>query len=434
MADTIFAQSTPLVRSAIAIFRISGPLSSDIGYTLTGKSLRPRCAEYVRISHPISGAIIDFCLALWFPGPNSFTGEDLLELQTHGGFAVCREVYSALAQFPGVRMAEPGEFTRRAFNNGKIDLSSTEALADLINADTQQQHRQAMHRMIGGFVDYFHEWRQEIVGARSLIEASIDFSDEPEVQINVEASVRASLTKLRESVSSVIARSKRYYSIREGFQVLIAGPPNAGKSTLMNALAQRRVSIVSDMPGTTRDLVEVKVEVEGYPITFIDSAGLRETADKVEQEGVRIALERARSSNLVLWLFGKKEERAAPELGSEVVAVASKRDIEPLSEGAINISSVTGQGIDELLRFIIGRARDVIGEGEGGAILYARQQAAALRFAEALERAIFSLESGSSELCAFELVSAGEFLQAVESDISHEELLDNIFSQFCLGK
>lgn len=434
MADTIFAQSTPSTRSAIAIFRVSGPLSAEVGRSFTGKVLRPRVAEYVRVKHPISGHVIDACLAVWFPGPNSFTGEDLLELQTHGGSALCREMLTALSHVPGLRMAEPGEFTRRSFDNGKIDLNSAEALADLINADTQQQHRQAIHRMVGGFVDFFDDWRQEIVHIRSLIEASIDFSDEPEVQVDIEASVRNSLSRLHGSVAAVIARSRRYYSIREGFHVLIAGPPNAGKSTLMNALAQRRVSIVSDVPGTTRDLIEVRVEIEGYPITFIDSAGVRNAGDEIEQEGVRLAFERAQTSNMVLWLCSGADLEAAPDFAAETVSVASKRDIAPAVEGAFNISSVNGQGIDELLKFIVDRARDALGEGEGGAVLYARQYDAAGRLAGSLERSIAVLESGSSELCAQELSFASECIQTVDSNISHEELLDNIFSRFCLGK
>jgi len=298
MTDTIFALSSGAGRAAIAVVRISGPAARSVWAAMLAIDILPRRARYGVVRDPNSGEALDRCLALFFAEPNTFTGEDLIEFHTHGSRAVIQGVLQALASFEGVRIAEPGEFTRRAFENGKLSLSSTEGLADLIEADTALQRRQALLQVDNSLARTARAWRGEVLSAIALVEAQIDFPDEEDapadVTEDVQAIIAALVTQLRQANSARNAGE----IVREGYVVLIAGPPNAGKSTLLNVLAQRDVAITSAIPGTTRDLIEVKLDLDGMPVVLVDTAGVRETDDPLELIGIDRAMKRAEQANL----------------------------------------------------------------------------------------------------------------------------------------
>src|ERR1700674_5888558 len=327
--QTIFALSSGRPPSAIAIVRVSGPRAATALTSLAGKIPVPRMARRVLL-YDAHQQPIDDALVLWFPGPASATGEDVAEFHVHGGRAVLAALFAALAAFDDVRAAEPGEFTRRAFENGKLDLTEAEGLDDLIHADTDRQRRQALRHLKGLLGDSARDWRAQIMEAPALIEAAIDFSDEGDVPLELIAPALAKVKALLGEIEEVLAAQGRSERLREGLVVAIAGPPNVGKSTLMNQLARREVAIVSPHAGTTRDIIEVQLDLDGYPVTVIDTAGIRETDDPVEQEGVRRARARAAEADLVLWLVDTPSEKnleksleqgAAPEW-----AVRNKHD------------------------------------------------------------------------------------------------------------
>jgi tRNA modification GTPase len=312
--STIFALSSGRPPAAIAVIRISGPRAGAALEALGVKVPPPRQAKLARIRDPRSGEIIDEALALWFPGPNSETGEDVAELQGHGGPAVIAGILDALGHIDGLRMAEPGEFTRRGFENGKLDLTAVEGLADLVAAETESQRRQAFRQMKGLLGGRAEAWRERIIRALALVEARIDFSDEADVPEDLVSPALAIVEALRDEIATALADGGRGERLRAGLVVAIAGPPNAGKSTLLNRLAQREVAIVSPYAGTTRDVIEVHLDLCGYPVTLLDTAGIRDTGDPVEMEGVRRARERAAGADLVLWLTDVGDgEPAAPE-------------------------------------------------------------------------------------------------------------------------
>jgi tRNA modification GTPase len=271
---------------------------------------------------------IDDAVVLWFPGPASATGEDVAEFHVHGGRAVLAALFAALSAFENVRAAEPGEFTRRAFENGKLDLTEAEALDDLIHADTDRQRRQALRQMKGLLGDKARDWRAQIIEASALIEAGIDFSDEGDVPQELIKPALAKITALHSEITEVLAAQGRSERLRDGLVVAIAGPPNVGKSTLMNQLARREVAIVSPHAGTTRDVIEIQLDLDGYPVTVIDTAGIRETHDPVEQEGVRRARARAEEADLVLWMIDAQHLDARGEGASEAWVVRNKIDLE----------------------------------------------------------------------------------------------------------
>src|ERR1700726_4507772 len=299
--QTIFAVSSGRPPSAISIVRVSGPQAGAALILLAGKMPAPRMATRAllrdRHRQPIDDAVI-----LWFPGPASATGEDVAEFHVHGGRAVLAALFAALSALKDVRAAEPGEFTRRAFENGKLDLTEAEALDDLIHADTDRQRRQALRQLKGMLGERARHWRAQIIDASALIEAGIDFSDEGDVSAELVAPALAKIKVLLEEIEEVLAAQGQSERLRDGLVVAIAGPPNVGKSTLINQLARRDVAIVSPHAGTTRDVIEVQLDLDGYPVTVIDTAGIRETDDPVEQEGVRRARARAAEADLVLWL------------------------------------------------------------------------------------------------------------------------------------
>lgn len=341
--ETIYALSSGRPPAAIAVVRISGPRASDALNALIGRIPDPRKAALARIRGR-DGEIVDQALALWFPGPQSETGEDVAELQLHGGQAVVAAVFAALAQIDGLRMAEAGEFTRRAFENGKLDLTAVEGLADLVMAETEGQRRQAFRQMAGALRDRSEHWRTQLIQALALIEARIDFSDEADVPQDLVTPALQIARSLEGDIASVLAEGNRGERLREGFFVAIAGPPNAGKSTLLNRIAKREAAIVSPYAGTTRDVIEVHLDLDGLPVTLLDTAGIREADDPVEIEGVRRARERAAAADLILWVVEAGDALRHDEVGNalrsrdEVRSLARSRGVgaeiaRPLGDG-----------------------------------------------------------------------------------------------------
>src|SRR5215475_13484798 len=340
--DTIFALSSGRPPAAIAVIRVSGPRAKDAIVALGGRVPSPRQATLLRLKRrcrdeegSASKAAfepIDDALVLWFPGPRSETGEDTAEFQLHGGHAVVAAVLSALGTVEGLRPAEPGEFTRRAFENGKLDLTRVEGLADLIGAETEAQRRQAFQQLKGLLGDRAERWRQRITEALALVEASIDFPDEDIVSEKVVRQAMAAAKELENEIRDLLADSHRGERLREGLTVAVAGPVNVGKSSIVNRLARRSAAIVSPHAGTTRDIIEVHLDLGGFPVTVLDTAGLRDTNDPVEQEGVRRAGERAEASDLVLWVVDatRKEPPTLPAVlkgpGAPAVWILSNKN------------------------------------------------------------------------------------------------------------
>src|SRR6202163_834515 len=325
--QTVFALSSGRPPSAISIVRVSGPQARAVLTSLAGKMPEPRMASRVLL-RDASRQPIDDSVVLWFPAPASATGEDVAEFHVHGGRAVLAALFAALSGFENVRAAEPGEFTRGAVEDGKLDLTEAEALDDLIRADTDRQRRQALRQLKGLLGDRARDWRARIIEASALIEAGIDFSDEGDVPAELIAPALARIKSLTEEIQEGLAAQGRSERLREGLVVAISGPPNVGKSTSMNLLARREVAIVSPHAGTTRDVIEVQLDLDGYPVTVIDTAGIRETDDPVEQEGVRRARARAAEADLVLWLVDAQHEEHLHQGSVPVWMVRNKIDLE----------------------------------------------------------------------------------------------------------
>src|SRR5215469_8399857 len=338
--QTIYALSSGRPPSAIAIVRLSGPQARVALELLAGKIPPARLARKALL-RDAGGQVIDDAVVLWFPAPASATGEDVAEFHIHGGRAVLVSLFASLSVMKNLRAAEPGEFTRRAFENGKLDLTEAEGLDDLIHADTDRQRRQALRQLKGLLGDRARDWRAEIVEASALIEAGIDFSDEGDVPAELIAPALARIKALYEDIAKVLAAQGRAERLRDGLVVAIAGPPNVGKSTLMNQLARREVAIVSPHAGTTRDIIEVQLDLDGFPVTVIDTAGIRETDDPVEQEGVRRARARASEADLVLWVVDATAEgeactEPAPLTpGTKLWRIVNKIDLLPDGQQAL---------------------------------------------------------------------------------------------------
>ncbi len=446
--DTIFALSTPPGRGGIAVFRISGPAAGDALTALSGSGrLPPRRARLVALRRPDDGTPIDRGLVLWFPGPASFTGEDLAELQLHGGRAVVAATAGALAALPGLRVAEPGEFTRRAFDNGKLDLAEVEGLADLINAETEAQRRVALDQLGGGLSRVVEGWRRRLIEVAARLEAWIDFPED-DLPVGLAAAVAGDLAGLRDEMAPYLESDRRGERLRDGLTVSILGAPNVGKSSLLNAIARRDVAIVSDRAGTTRDVIEVHLDLGGYPLTLADTAGLRaveaEGGDEIEVEGVARARRRAETSDLRLVVFDATQDPAAQKetrdlMAADSLVVFNKIDLAPPPEpiafetnAVFAVSAKTGAGLAALLDALTARAEMLLGSA-GGAPLLTR-----LRHREALADCVAALGRAEGaalpELRAEDLRLALRALGRITGRVDVEELLDVIFREFCIGK
>ncbi|HXI05114.1 MAG: tRNA uridine-5-carboxymethylaminomethyl(34) synthesis GTPase MnmE [Bradyrhizobium sp.] len=440
--QTIFALSSGRAPSAIAVVRVSGAEAGNALSRLAGKMPAPRTAMRSLLKCA-DGQPMDDAVVLWFPGPASATGEDVAEFHVHGGRAVLASLFAALSAFENVRPAEPGEFTRRAFENGKLDLTEAEGLDDLIHADTDRQRRQALRQLKGLLGDKARDWRARIIEASALIEAGIDFSDEGDVPAELIAPALAKLRALLADIEKVLSAQGHAERLRDGLVVAIAGPPNVGKSTLINQLARREVAIVSPHAGTTRDIIEVQLDLEGYPVTVIDTAGIRETSDPVEQEGVRRARARAGEADLVLWLADSAGAPIERHGTAPVWLVRNKIDLvrpatrsadgrgRPLAE--FRISARSGAGLPELIAALVGFAQSYFGAGEAGSITRERQRMLVRETADALGRAIAVIGQGE-ELAAEELRAAAYSLGRLLGRVDVEDILDVIFREFCVGK
>jgi len=439
--QTIFALASGRPPNAISVVRVSGAHARAILGSLAGRIPPPRRATRVLIrdadQQPIDDAVV-----LWFPGPKSATGEDVAEFHVHGGRAVLAALFAALSSFENTRAAEPGEFTRRAFENGKLDLTEAEGLDDLIHADTDRQRRQALRHLKGLLGDRVRSWRQQIIEASALIEAGIDFSDEGDVPAELMAPALVKIKALHAEIAEVLAAQGRSERLRDGLVVAIAGPPNVGKSTLMNQLARREVAIVSPHAGTTRDVIEVQLDLDGYPVTVIDTAGLRETDDPVEQEGVRRARARAAEADLVLWLVEDDSHDHAVEGAAPVWIVRNKIDLSALKPHVagmgrtwgsryFEISASRGDGLAKLIAALVRHAEDYLGSGEGGLIGRERQRTLLRETVALLQR---SIEARGEELVAEDLRAAAYSVGRLLGRVDVEDILDVIFKEFCVGK
>jgi tRNA modification GTPase len=456
MADarpTIFALSSGRPPAAIAVVRVSGPRAGTALEKLIGRVPEPRQVTLARVRDPATGDVIDEALVLWFPAPRSETGEDTAELQLHGGHAVVAGVLDALGRIEGCRPAEAGEFTRRAFENGRLDLTAVEGLADLIAAETLAQRRQAFRQLRGLIGDRAEAWRRALIEAQALVEARIDFSDEADVAENVVDAALHAAQQLRSEIAVALADGGRGERLRDGLVIAIAGPPNAGKSTLLNRLARREAAIVSPYPGTTRDVIEVHFDLGGYPVTLLDTAGIRDSADPLEQEGVRRARVGVASADLVLWVTdvstadGAVDDRDKSSLESGMWLIKNKIDlaVDKLciscesgsgisSPMTFSISATTGAGTDALVTALTAFARNYFSATEPALVTRARHRRALEDTVAALDRALAERGSGREELIAEELRAAATTLGRLTGRVDVEDILDVIFRDFCIGK
>lgn len=428
MSDTIFALASARGKAGVAVIRISGPGAHGAVRALAGDLPPPRRASLRNLAR--DGKPIDSALVLVFEAGASFTGEPSAELQCHGSPAVVSALLSALGAMPGLRLAEAGEFTRRALENGRLDLAQVEGLADLVEAETEAQRRQAMRVLSGELGKAAEAWRSQLVRAAALLEATIDFADE-EVPEDVTGEVRALLGEVIASLDAQLSAFRGAEIIREGFQVAIVGPPNAGKSTLLNRLAGRDAAITSEVAGTTRDVIEVRMDIGGFAVTLLDTAGLRDAVDTVERIGVERALSRAAAADLRVVLTGGAPLDPRLELGPEDIVVVGKSDVLPADGFAL--SGKTGEGVDALL----GRIEEVLARRTAGAGLAIRERhrSAMERARAELSDALAVLDAGSGhELAAEEIRRALFSLDSLVGRVDVEHLLDEIFASFCIGK
>ncbi|MCG6121729.1 MAG: tRNA uridine-5-carboxymethylaminomethyl(34) synthesis GTPase MnmE [Microvirga sp.] len=431
--DTIYAPASGFGRAAVCVVRVSGPNVRDILARVAGGAPEPRRMSLRRLVDPQSGEALDEALVVWFPGPNSFTGEDQAELQIHGGLAVRQAVLAALSSIEGCRPAEPGEFTRRAFLAGRMDLTAVEGLADLVDAETEGQRRQALRQLEGGLGALAEVWRSELIRIQALLEAALDFADEGDVPDTLEEEAREGAIRLAGAIEGLLAEGGRGERLREGFHVVLAGPPNAGKSTLINALARRDVAIVSAVPGTTRDVIETRCDLDGLPVIFADTAGLRETAELVEREGVARARGRIDQADLVLWLDPADDPSPPPvDLGRQL-HVVTKIDLAvggAIADSDAAISAETGEGLPALLDAIANAAREALGAGDA-LVTRERHRVALDEARAAILRGVAVLET---ELFAEEIRLAARALGRISGRVDVEDVLDRLFSAFCIGK
>jgi tRNA modification GTPase len=436
--DTIFAPASGVGRAAIAVLRLSGPGCSEALEAIApGAEFPDRRAVLRTLKHPQSREPLDRALITRFPAPRSFTGEEMAEISVTGGRAVTSAVVRALALIPGLRPAEPGEFTWRAFMNGKIDLSEVEGLADLVEAETEAQRQQAQ-RIAGGALSRECEAiRTSLLEAMAAVETQIDFTDVEDASDFTLETVKDAARGAIERIDRALASADAAARLREGFTVVIAGPPNVGKSTLMNALAGRDVAITSPVPGTTRDLIEVFLDLRGYPVILVDTAGVRESHDPIEQEGVARARRRAESADLILWLNDRADD-LGPSLGSATLVVRTKMDLKQADPSAgkpagVAISAKTGAGVDRLLDVIAELAEERMSSLEPTLLTLERHRRG---FQEARQALAATLVPGAAEpeLIAEDLRRAALAMDRIVGRIDAEDVLGEIFARLCVGK
>ena len=443
---TIFALSSGAGRAGVAVIRVAGPAAGTVIDRMAAPRPRPRYAAFRRVLHPTTAEVLDEALVLWLPGPRTETGEDMAELQIHGGAAVIRAVLQGLGCIAGCRLAEPGEFARRAFHNGRIDLTAAEGLADLIDAETEAQRRQALAQAGGLLARVYEGWRTRLLTARGLAEAAIDFSDEADVAADALNRARDEAKALLAEIDAHLDDGHRGEIVRDGFRVVLAGPPNVGKSSLLNALARRDVAIVSPDAGTTRDVLEVRLDLGGYAVVLADTAGLRDADGAVEREGIRRTLGRVQDADLVLWLVDATNPvwQWPADLKVDpagVLTVLNKVDLtgpvtgQHVPGNVISVSASTGLGMGGLIE----RLRSEVAERLEGAVTgqaaltQERHRVALRKGRDALQRFLDGAGAGV-ELQAEELRLAADALGRVVGRVGVEDVLAEIFGRFCIGK
>lgn len=437
--DTIFALSSGAGRSAVSVIRVSGPACSSLLCSLVGRMPKPRELALRVVRHPRTGEQLDRALAVWLPAPGSVTGEDCAELHLHGSTAVVSAVMAAMSDHPSVRPAEAGEFTKRAFLNGKMDLVEAEGLADLLEARTAAQRRQALRQMSGKPSFTFDDWRHQLLLIRADIEAVVDFADEPGVAEVAAAGIDSRIGDLLAQMNTAVARSAMGEAVRDGVQVVLAGLPNTGKSSLLNALARRDAAIVSELPGTTRDTIEVSLDIKGIPVILTDTAGLRkDVSDQVEREGVRRSELRIRDADILVWVWSRDVPGSATIVGEPSLVVQNKCDLESgllrnENAAALSLSTRSGEGIQEFVERLSVLLQLRFGDAESSLLVSARQIAAVRNSIRLLNEALV-ISSERLELKAEEIRLASEEIGRLTGKVGVEEWLGAIFSRFCIGK
>lgn len=425
LGDTIYALSSGRPPAAISIIRFSGPLAHESGRRIAGELPEPRTAAVRELRHPQSGELLDEALVLRFDGPASSTGENVVEFQCHGGRAVVDSILSALEGLDGLRVAEPGEFTRRAFENGRIDLTEAEGLADLIEAETESQRKSALALAEGGLRKQIEQWQQRLLSLSAWAERAIDYDEDDEA---VDPARVADCGDLAGELRSWLAQP-RVEPLKDGIRVVVAGPPNAGKSSLLNAIIGTERAIVTDVPGTTRDHIEVPLSLDGMPIVLTDTAGIRETDDQIEAIGVIRTSQLAEAADVLVWLGDGEDTPSHPRL----IWVHAKSDLagrEEPPEESIAVSSVTGQGLKDLLARIAKEAKSLL-PAEDAIALNRRQAALLEQAANALEDAV---RTSDIVIVAEALRSARAVFNRITGRAGVEDVLDALFGRFCLGK
>lgn len=443
IVSTIYALSSGLGPAGVAVIRVSGPEAPKALERLAGSLPKPRTAALRRLRRPADGTLLDDALVLYFAAPRTETGEEMVELHAHGGRAVVAALLAELSQMPGLRMAEPGEFTRRSFENGKLDLVGLEGLADLVAAETEQQRAQAILAASGARSALYEGWREALLRALALAEASLDFADEADVAADSYGRAVTEARTLAVLIERHVDDGHRGEILRDGFRVVLAGPPNAGKSSLLNALARRDVAIVSPEAGTTRDAIEVRLDLGGYPVVVTDTAGIRAPQGAIEAEGIRRSLGQIRSADLVLWLVESTGGPPAPPpdaaVDAPMVAIVTKADlvcrpVPGLAPTVLRLSARTGSGLDDLTRLIGTAAQSRLGTpGEAGVVLRERHRIALEQALAGLNR-FAGADPSHPELGVEELRAAAQAFGRLTGRIGVEEVLGEIFGRFCIGK
>ncbi|WJH41639.1 tRNA uridine-5-carboxymethylaminomethyl(34) synthesis GTPase MnmE [Aliirhizobium terrae] len=425
---TIFALSSGQLPAGVAVIRISGPATREVLTVMLG-SLPRYVKQVLERSRRRNGDVLDQGLVLFFAGPQSFTGEDCAELQVHGSRAVVNAIGAELTEL-GLRQAEAGEFARRAFEHGRLDLVEVEGLSDLVSAETEMQRKLALETGMGALSATYHAWAERLTYARAMIEAELDFADEEDAPASATLLIEKDIEKLLAEMANAVNSGKSAEIVRDGFKVAIIGAPNAGKSSLLNAMAKREVAIVTDIAGTTRDVLTVDLDLDGYLVKLYDTAGLRDATDLVEQEGIRRARQAAGSADLVLQLTDIDSHPEQYDLPGAALQIGTKADLRGVRDGFdICISAATGLGLDQLHRAIVERAKS---SWQTGAFAGKPRH---MEFIQASSKLIENaIQEPRLELKADSLRAAGDMLGRITGRVDVEDLLDVIFSKFCIGK